>query len=69
MTCWICTKTAQGTCRFCGRAICKEHAKTKAFILSLYTSLEVPKAIVVSNTLFCDQCKPQPNPIELPELR
>lgn len=69
MNCWMCEKGAQGSCRFCGRALCKEHSKTKAFILSVYNSFETPKAIVVSNTLFCGQCKPQPAPIEMPELR
>jgi hypothetical protein len=28
----------------------------------------MPKAIVVADALFCGVCKPQPEPIEMPEL-
>ncbi|HJW30923.1 MAG TPA: hypothetical protein VJ508_16940 [Saprospiraceae bacterium] len=28
----------------------------------------VPKAVVVSDVLWCGICKPQPEPIEMPEL-
>jgi len=27
-----------------------------------------PKAVVVAEALFCGVCKPQPEPIEMPEL-
>jgi len=28
----------------------------------------IPKAIVVADVLFCGTCKPQPEPIEMPEI-
>jgi hypothetical protein len=28
----------------------------------------VPKAVVVADTLHCGVCKPQPEPIEMPEI-
>ena len=69
MKCWTCGKDANGVCQFCGRAVCKEHAKEMPFILTVYDHDEdVPKAIVVSNTLWCGICKPQPSPIEMPEI-
>ncbi len=27
-----------------------------------------PKAVVVSNVLWCGECQPQPEPIEMPEF-
>ena len=29
---------------------------------------KTPKAVVVADALWCRQCKPQPEPIEMPEL-
>jgi len=38
-------------------------------ILTIYVGeANVPKAVVVSDALFCGVCKPQPEPIEMPEL-
>lgn len=68
MKCWICGKDADGICRFCGRAVCKEHAKEMPFILALYCGKSVTKAIVVSDALYCGICKPLPSPIDMPEL-
>jgi hypothetical protein len=39
------------------------------FILTIYVGKEsVPKAVVVADALYCGQCKPQPEPIEMPEI-
>ena len=38
MQCWICASPANGTCRFCGRAVCREDAKTHPFVLEVYPS-------------------------------
>jgi hypothetical protein len=39
------------------------------YIITLYIGAnETPKAIVVGDALFCGVCKPQPEPIEMPEL-
>ena len=66
MDCWHCRRSAIGTCRFCGRAICENHVQTRPFILELLT--EPTRAIVVDDALFCGACHPRPNPVELPEL-
>jgi hypothetical protein len=56
-------------CKFCGRAVCKEHAKEMPFILTIYDEDEdIPKAIVVADAIWCQQCKPQPSPIGMPEI-
>jgi hypothetical protein len=38
-------------------------------ILTIYVGeANTPKAVVVSDVLYCGVCKPQPEPIEMPEL-
>jgi hypothetical protein len=69
MLCFHCDAPARGVCVFCGRALCKEHQKKMPSVVSVYVgAAETPKAIVVGNALFCGVCKPQPEPIEMPEL-
>ncbi len=68
MDCWHCRKTAVGTCRFCGRAVCENHVKTRPFILELFRNREVVRALVVEDAVFCGGCRPRPDPIDLPEL-
>jgi hypothetical protein len=68
MDCWHCRRTAVGTCRFCGRGVCEDHAKTKPFILDLFRADETTKALVVEDALFCGACTPRPAPVPLPEL-
>jgi hypothetical protein len=69
MLCHRCNEPSRGVCRFCGRAVCQEHWMTMPYILNLYVGDEqMPKAIVVADALFCGSCKPQPEPIEMPEL-
>jgi hypothetical protein len=57
-----------GTCRFCGRGLCEDHAQSHPFILELYRSREVTKALLVEDALYCGACNPRPNPLDLPEL-
>ena len=39
------------------------------FIITIFVGeKKVPKAVVVADTLYCGLCKPQPEPIEMPEL-
>ena len=67
--CWVCDNSANASCRFCGRFVCKEHASPMPFFLSIYLGKnETPKAIVVSDAIWCGICRPQPEPIEFPEL-
>ncbi len=69
MKCFHCDEDARGVCQFCGRALCKEHMKKMPAILTIYIgAANMPKAVVVSDALFCGVCKPQPEPIEMPEL-
>jgi hypothetical protein len=69
MECWKCGQPARGICRFCGRAVCQEHAIKMPFILTVYIGEhQTPKAVVVADSLFCGICKPQPEPIEMPEI-
>ena len=69
MQCWQCEEPARGVCRFCDRAVCREHASEMPFVLTIYVGAEnTPKAVVVADALYCGQCKPQPEPIEMPEL-
>ncbi len=68
MDCWTCRRTAVGSCRFCGRGVCEDHAGEKPFILELFRGSGVTKALVVEDALHCGTCTPRPDPIDLPEL-
>jgi len=69
MQCWKCGKPASGVCAFCGRAVCKEHVSQMPAIMTIYVGeKETPKAIVVAGALYCGECHPQPEPIEMPEI-
>lgn len=70
MNCIHCDRTAHATCRFCGRAVCKDHLKNSPFIVGLYTGEGgVHKAIVVSDAVYCGLCKPHERPVPLPDLK
>ncbi len=70
MDCWHCRRTAVGTCRFCGRGVCEDHAQTHPFILDSFMGKDdVRKVLVVEDALFCGACSPRPEPVELPELQ
>ena len=56
------------TCRFCGRAVCEDHVKTQPYLLELFRSNDVTKALVVEDAVYCGACTPRPDPLELPEL-
>jgi hypothetical protein len=69
MNCVHCNRTAHAVCRFCGRAVCKDHLKTKPYIVSLYQGKDgIQKAVIVSDAIFCGLCKPHERPVPLPEL-
>jgi hypothetical protein len=70
MNCWHCDRPAHGVCRFCGRGVCREHAQTLPHIEALYRGeKDVQKALVVAEALFCGVCRPQDDPLELPQLK
>jgi len=68
--CWTCERTALGACKFCGRGVCREHAKTQPFILDVFRGKkhEVLRALVVDDALHCGVCRLKGDPVELPEL-
>jgi hypothetical protein len=68
LDCWHCRRNAVGTCRFCGRGICEDHAETQPFVLELFRGKEHTRALVVEDALWCGACSPRPDPIDLPEL-
>ena len=70
MLCIHCDNPARGICKFCGRALCRDHMQNQLpYIITIFVGDgNVPKAVVVSDTLWCGVCKPQPEPIEMPEI-
>jgi hypothetical protein len=69
MRCHQCGAEAMGVCRFCGRAVCETHFRKLPFVVTVYSGEhDIPKAIVVADALFCGTCRPQPEPIPMPEL-
>lgn len=68
MDCWHCRRTAVGSCRFCGRGVCENHAQSRPFILDLYDRSGSPHALVVDDALSCGYCHPRPDPVPLPDL-
>jgi len=70
MNCWHCERPAHGTCGFCGRALCKEHVQNLPHIEELYRDEKGTfKALVVADALWCGVCRPQEDPVELPQLK
>lgn len=69
MECWHCNRPAQGVCRFCGRALCRDHVKTMPFILAVFKDQQGKNAaLVVEDTLHCGVCKPRGAPVVLKDL-
>lgn len=69
MVCYQCNEPAVGICKFCGRGVCHDCHSKMPVILSVYVGAnQTPKTIVVADALWCGQCKPQPEPIAMPEI-
>ena len=68
MNCWHCDRPAHGVCRFCGRAVCKEHVRTMPYILDIFGQKGPPRALVVADAVWCGVCRPKEDPVDLPEL-
>lgn len=69
MECWYCERPSHAICRFCGRSICKTHARQMPYIIHTYrTSRDIYKAIVVADAIWCGECKPQQDPITLSNM-
>ena len=65
MRCWVCGAAAEGVCRFCGRAICKPHARTQAFLLEAWQTPTGLRGLAVDEAIWCGVCRPRPEPIAL----
>ena len=69
MHCWVCDQPAHAVCRFCGRAVCKDHAAKMPTFLCMYLgNNNTPKGLVVADAIWCGVCQPQPEPIGMPEM-
>lgn len=69
MECWHCNRPSQGVCKFCGRAICREHAQKMPFILEVFKNKDGQnQAVVVDDVLYCGVCKPRETPVTLKNL-
>ena len=70
MNCYFDENAARGVCRFCGRAVCKDHAdKRMPYIVSVYIGANnTPKAVVVADAIWCGTCNPEAEPVPMPEI-
>ena len=70
MKCFFDENEARGVCRFCGRCVCKDHASGRMpYVTSVYVGADnTPKAVVVPDALWCGVCKPEPEPVAMPEI-
>jgi hypothetical protein len=67
--CWVCGGAATGVCRFCGRAVCKEHARTRPFLFEAWDEPGSLWGLAVADALHCGVCKVHNQPIEVSFLR
>lgn len=66
MECWTCSETAAATCRFCGRATCRNHAQTLPYVLTAWGGeRKEVHSLVVEGAVFCGGCRPYPAPVRL----
>ena len=70
MNCWHCDRPAHASCAFCGRGVCKEHAKNLPNILGAYRSDEgTTKVIAVDDAIYCGICRPRDDAVSLKALQ
>ena len=69
MRCWICDRPASAVCMFCGRAVCKDHAKELPHALAVYRNRKgLLRALVTPDAVYCGVCKPKDQPVDLGEI-
>lgn len=62
----MCSEPAAATCRFCGRASCRQHAKVLPYVLTAWsTADEAVHSLVVEDAVHCGGCRPHPAPVRL----
>jgi len=69
MRCWVCGGAAEGVCRFCGRGICRAHARTRAFLFEAWEEGGALRGLAVADALHCGVCKVREEPIDVQFLR
>ena len=69
MRCWVGGEDAEGVCRFCGRAVCKKHARTRPFLFETWQDGEHLRALAVEDALWCGICKVRESPLDVDFLR
>jgi hypothetical protein len=69
MECWVCDATPKGLCRFCNRAVCKQHAQTRPFLFEVWEDHGDLRGLAVEDALYCGVCKLHAEPIDLEFLR
>jgi hypothetical protein len=67
--CWVCGGEGEGLCRFCGRGVCKEHARTRAFLFEAWDQAGTLRGLAVEDALHCGVCKVRPDPVDVEFLR
>jgi hypothetical protein len=65
VNCWVCNLPANAMCRFCGRAVCKEHARTLPYLLQTFQGKHGLQGLVVDDVIFCCICRPKPEPVKV----
>jgi hypothetical protein len=63
--CWICAAPASASCRFCGRAVCREDARIHPFVLEVYEAGGSLYGLAVEDAIHCGVCKPKPDPVAM----
>jgi hypothetical protein len=63
--CWIGGEPASAVCRFCGRSVCKAHAKEMPFIIVAYPASDRVEGLAVESVVWCGVCRPRPEPVAL----
>jgi hypothetical protein len=65
MRCWVCGADAEACCRFCGRGICKTHAKTQPYILQVWRGEAGLQGLAVEDAIWCGVCKRAADVVDL----
>ncbi len=69
MKCVVTGNPAHAICRFCGRGVSKGAAAKHPYFMTVYVGkANVPKALFVADAIWCGTCRPQPEPIDMPDL-
>ena len=65
MRCWVCGAAAEAVCKFCGRGICKAHARTQAFLFAAWPTSSGLRGLAIEDAVWCGVCHPRENPIQV----